>query len=221
MAKKILEKTNNSNIHNLEKSIEDGVNESQINDLIEFYREEHAEEAIIACARTGNQTRKSILYCTAFPCHLCIKKIVAAGIEKVIYIEPYPKSKTYLFEDSVEINNNLTGPHANSASNNEKVIFEQFKGVGPTRYLDLFSLNISNGIRVKRKAEDLLKSTVYKPRMHKIFFSNLINNFLVNEEIVKLISLNLDEDDPIKKIILKLQKINDYKKIYESKYSKI
>ncbi|CAF1022184.1 unnamed protein product [Brachionus calyciflorus] len=69
--------------------IQEAIDKSTLKYLIEFHREVHEEEeAIIGCARNGIISRNSILYSTVFPCHLCTKKIVAAGIKKVIYIEP-------------------------------------------------------------------------------------------------------------------------------------
>ncbi|WP_339916420.1 deaminase [Photorhabdus stackebrandtii] len=63
----------------------------------------HAEiEAILACARSNVSIYNGILYCTTFPCHNCAKHIVASGIRRVIYIEPYPKSKVFDFHpDSI------------------------------------------------------------------------------------------------------------------------
>jgi deoxycytidylate deaminase len=67
---------------------------SHIGDLIEFSRAVHAEmDAIISLARCGTPgIVGSKLYTTTFPCHSCARHIVAAGISKVYYIEPYEKS---------------------------------------------------------------------------------------------------------------------------------
>jgi deoxycytidylate deaminase len=63
-------------------------------DITEFGRPVHAEmEAILSCARIGISPKMGTLYCTTFPCHNCAKHIVAAGIKRVVYVEPYPKSK--------------------------------------------------------------------------------------------------------------------------------
>jgi len=72
--------------------------ESRIKDLTEFGRVVRAEmEALMMCARNNVSARKSTLFCTTFPCHNCAKHIIAAGVERVIYIEPYPKSKALEF----------------------------------------------------------------------------------------------------------------------------
>lgn len=53
----------------------------------------HAEMfAITDAARRGLSVRDATLYCTTFPCHMCARHIIASGIRKVVYIEPYPKS---------------------------------------------------------------------------------------------------------------------------------
>lgn len=125
---------------------------SKISDLTEFGRVVHAEmEAILACSREGMSTVDSVLYCTTFPCHNCAKHIIASGIKKVIYVEPYPKSKALEFhsesiklESSFETNND----------DQQKVIFEPFIGVGPRRFLDLFSMSLGSGFKLKRKEKN-------------------------------------------------------------------
>ena len=44
------------------------------------------------------------LYTTTFPCHNCTRHIVASGIAKVYYIEPYAKSLALeLHNDAIEL----------------------------------------------------------------------------------------------------------------------
>lgn len=52
----------------------------------------HAEEnAFLQIAKYGGQAIKGgILFTTASPCELCSKKAYQLGIEKVVYIDPYP-----------------------------------------------------------------------------------------------------------------------------------
>jgi len=50
-------------------------------------------EALLSCARSGARVRGGTLYTTTFPCHNCAKHLVGAGIARVIFVEPYPKSK--------------------------------------------------------------------------------------------------------------------------------
>ncbi|MFD0707957.1 anti-phage dCTP deaminase [Photorhabdus akhurstii] len=121
---------------------------SKIKDITEYGRVVHAEmEAILACARSNISTHNGILYCTTFPCHNCAKHIVASGIKRVVYIEPYPKSKAFDFHpDSISI------PEEKVSDN--KVIFEPFVGVGPRCFFNLFSTNIGVGYKIKRKDKE-------------------------------------------------------------------
>ncbi|NBA98401.1 anti-phage dCTP deaminase [Pseudomonas sp. R5(2019)] len=124
---------------------------SRIRDLTEFGRVVHAEmEALLSCSRSGTSCSNAYLYCTTFPCHNCAKHIIAAGIKRVVYVEPYPKSKALEFyADSIELNTTLDKP-----SNIERVIFEPFTGVGARRFLDFFSMNLGAGSKLKRKNKD-------------------------------------------------------------------
>jgi deoxycytidylate deaminase len=120
---------------------------SPIRDLTEYGRVVHAEmDALMSCSRNGIRTAGTTLYCTTFPCHNCAKHIVAAGIKRVVYIEPYEKSKASEFhEDSIVFGTD--GP------DHGKVRFEPFMGIGPRRFFDLFSMNLSSGYEVIRKKE--------------------------------------------------------------------
>ena len=63
-------------------------------DIGEFSRPVHAEmAALIDAARRGVPVNGHSLYVTTFPCHNCAKHIVAAGIQRVVYLEPYSKSR--------------------------------------------------------------------------------------------------------------------------------
>ena len=107
---------------------------AQIMDVIEFSRTVHAEMAAISdAAKRGVSVKGSVLYCTTFPCHLCAKHIVASGIEKVIYIQPYPKSQVKsLYEDSIEID------PGDDKKIEQMVIFVPFQGIAPTLFKRLF-----------------------------------------------------------------------------------
>jgi deoxycytidylate deaminase len=100
-------------------------------DLLEFGRDIHAEmSAICDAARNGLSLGGSSLYTTTFPCHLCAKHIVASGIRRVVYLEPYPKSYAQeLHEDSIEVEGN---------ADTKRVNFAPFIGISPYRYRDLF-----------------------------------------------------------------------------------
>lgn len=102
-----------------------------LRDITEFGRAVHAEmDALLDAARRGVSVRECTLYTTTFPCHNCARHIIAAGIRRVVFIEPYPKSKAELLhEDSIAIAQSEAGDH---------VDFQPFVGVSPRRYLKLF-----------------------------------------------------------------------------------
>jgi deoxycytidylate deaminase len=106
---------------------------SDVRNLIEFSRAVHAEmEAIISVGRSGaSGLVGGTLYSTTFPCHNCARHIVAAGIGRVIYIEPYTKSLALkLHEDAISIHEKDSGG---------KVIFLQYEGVAPRNMIRLFN----------------------------------------------------------------------------------
>ncbi|MCG6382054.1 anti-phage dCTP deaminase [Vibrio fluvialis] len=143
----------------LEKGLVDGqqelelhkvLKESKISDLTEFGRVVHAEmDALLSCSRAGIPTTGSTLYCTTFPCHNCAKHIIASGITRVVYVEPYPKSRALDFHsESIQLKSEL---EVISNNTNELVSFEPFIGVGPRRFLDLFSMSLGSGSKLRRK----------------------------------------------------------------------
>ena len=81
------------------------VGKSKAMDLLEFGRIIHAEmSAICDASRKGLSIEGATLYCTTFPCHICAKHIVASGITRVVYLEPYPKSyAAELHGDPIEV----------------------------------------------------------------------------------------------------------------------
>lgn len=120
---------------------------TRIMSLTEFGRAVHAEmEAILAAGRIGVTVRGFDLYTTTFPCHNCAKHIVAAGIKKVVYIEPYPKSLAQtLHEDAILF--------SEDENDERKTVFEPFVGVAPRIYPVLFSMQTPDGRRLKRKTK--------------------------------------------------------------------
>ncbi len=113
---------------------------SAIMDVTEYGRVVHAEMcAICDAARLGRSVKGATLFCTTFPCHNCTKHILAAGIKRVVYMEPYPKSKAKdLHQNEIEIENEAPG----------RVAFVPFLGISPFRYRDIFQKTI------KRKRDD-------------------------------------------------------------------
>jgi cytidine deaminase len=110
---------------------ENCIKDSKIMDLLEFGRDIHAEmSAISDAARHGLSVKDATLYCTTFPCHICAKHIIAVGILKVVYIEPYPKSYAEeLHADAI---------HIEGDGKDGKVGFCRFIGISPFRYRDFF-----------------------------------------------------------------------------------
>ena len=126
---KLLSKGTNSD------QLRTALKETPIKNLIEYSRSIHAEmEAIVSASRTGKSGMVGgTLYTTTFPCHNCARHIVAAGISKVYYVEPYAKSLALdLHSDAISLLENQK----------EKVSFLQYEGVGPNSILKLFQHGI-------------------------------------------------------------------------------
>jgi deoxycytidylate deaminase len=126
---------------------------SKLMDITEYGRAVHAEmDALLTCARTGVGTVGATLFTTTFPCHNCTRHIIASGIKRVVYIEPYPKSMaSKLHKDSIE----LPGTRAFDMKDGRvRIPFEAFVGIGPRRFFDLFSMRMSSGYPTKRKRQD-------------------------------------------------------------------
>lgn len=131
----ILEVLETLNIKHKEEALKN-LQDSQIMDALEYGRVVHAEmSAISDAARTGRVLKNGTLYCTTFPCHMCAKHIVASGIKRVVFLEPYPKSLvSRLHQDSIEVEQKERGKYKNYP----KVNFEHFSGVTPRRFDILF-----------------------------------------------------------------------------------
>ncbi len=108
---------------------------TQFMNIGEYGRTVHAEmAAILDAARRGIEINGATLYTTTFPCHNCTRHIIAAGIMKVVYIEPYPKSlASNLHYDAVLIES--------ISAQDGKISFEPFVGIAPRKYFTLFSMN--------------------------------------------------------------------------------
>lgn len=141
-------------------ALKDVISKSDIKSITEYGRAVHAEmAAITTSSRLGISAKDCNLYTTTFPCHNCAKHIIAAGIKRVVYVEPYPKSLAFVLHgDAASINNKETHP--------KTVIFEPFIGIGPRRFFDLFSMTLSNGDEIMRNRDGVIidfektKSTV-------------------------------------------------------------
>lgn len=144
-----------------QEDVREAISGTRIKDLIEFSRSIHAEmEAIMSVAREGRHSLVgSILYTNTYPCHNCARHIVAAGIKKVVYIEPYIKSlATKLHSDAItEIPHDIDddGNKIESPKNQTQVFFQQFDGVAPQSYLKLFRPSAERKEGGKRRTDDL------------------------------------------------------------------
>jgi deoxycytidylate deaminase len=150
--------------------------DSKLFDVIEFGRSVHAEMAAISqAARLGVSLQGSRLFCTTFPCHICARHIVAAGIREVVFVEPYEKSRTAeLYSDSIVVE-----PHETSSV---RANFKPFVGVAPRRYMDFFQLS------GERKTDDgkILKQNdiAAEPRLKRIVLTYLLVEQKVVDELV-------------------------------------
>ncbi len=167
------------------KEAKNRLEQARIMNLTEFGRAVHAEmEAILSAGRTGISTRGASLFCTTFPCHNCTKHIVAAGIETVYYVEPYPKSLGLeLHGDAICLDESVPG----------RVNFSTFVGVAPRRYFDLFSMKTREGVKIKRKDKSgrlvegklnfRLRMALYKPlELEKMAAEDLVEVRRTREE---------------------------------------
>jgi hypothetical protein len=92
--------------------------------------------ALIDAARRGVAVNDHSMYVTTFPCHNCAKHIIAAGIRKVVFLEPYSKSRaTHLHHEEICLE------PADGQEEKGRVTFFAFSGVAPRQYQQLFSMS--------------------------------------------------------------------------------
>ena len=151
--------------------------QTEIGDITEYGRVVHGEmEALLACARNNISCRGATLYATTFPCHNCAKHIIAAGIKRVLYIEPYPKSKAFQF---------YTAEISDAVEDDNKVVFMPFTGVGPQRFMDLFAVSSTRWYAKKRKDKNG-KKLDWKPEEAELRNSSPLLNYLDAEQTALL-----------------------------------
>lgn len=104
---------------------------SRVLSLIEFGRVAHAEmSAITQAARKSGSIRESTIFTTSYPCHMCMRLIIAAGITRVVYVDPYPKS---LAEEMYATELKTIGDGGDG-----RVLVEPFNGASWSIYPDVF-----------------------------------------------------------------------------------
>lgn len=122
-------------VTSLDKILDEMMKKSGIKNLTEYSKAVHAEmDSILKLARNGHGIPKnSSMFVTTYPCHNCAKHIVASGITKVYYIEPYEKSLAQkLHYDSIT---------SNPDSGESKVKFIPFDGVAPRQFQKFFKMH--------------------------------------------------------------------------------
>jgi deoxycytidylate deaminase len=153
---------------------------ARVLNLMEFMRALHAEmDALLTAQRNGVSARHTTLFCTTFPCHECAKLIIGAGVSRVVYIEPYPKSRVaHMYKTEITTEPfaalcnacdaaSTSADECSSCGSKDLVKFEKgncvacgslhrvefrpFVGVGPRRYLELFAMTSLEGLKFKRK----------------------------------------------------------------------
>jgi cytidine deaminase len=116
----------------LHTSLPGDLRNAGLKELTEFGRAVHAEmNALLDAARRGAPVAGATLYTTTFPCHNCARHIIGAGILRIVFIEPYAKSRAVDLHDDA-----LTAGSPSSPKG--KIRFDAFVGVAPRRYLEMF-----------------------------------------------------------------------------------
>ncbi|MFP7672684.1 anti-phage dCTP deaminase [Marivita sp. S0852] len=113
-----------------DESLKKAIKKSLVSKVTEYGRMVHAEmNALTDAARLGRSVNGASIYVTTYPCHNCAKNLIASGINRIVFIEPYPKSKVEtLYKDIV----------ASDSSDEPTVSIEHFFGISPRRYRDIF-----------------------------------------------------------------------------------
>lgn len=152
---------------------------SMLSDIIEYGRMVHAEmNALTDAARFRRSTHGATLYCTTMPCHMCTKLIIAAGIKRVVYVQPYVKSLAgELFQDSVVFDQD-----EDDAS---KVRFVTLKGVTPTGFKRAFA-------KSERRKEDNGAAKVWDKKQARPNFLTTIP-YYKDTEIESLVELQRND----------------------------
>jgi deoxycytidylate deaminase len=168
-------------------SLQDKLKNTRSMNLTEFTRAVHAEmEALLSAAKIGVSVRGATLYTTTFPCHNCTKHIVGAGIERVVYIEPYPKSLAYdLHKDAIIVDEPFRKNDTATPIDN-RIAFDAFVGIAPRRYADLFSMTSKSGRIIRRKDELGKPDPNIGLRLHPQIGSYQDREDLVAKDVAKL-----------------------------------
>jgi deoxycytidylate deaminase len=103
LSTELREQTTDDRLHAVWGGSKRSLRSTRMMSLIEFGRVVHAEmSAITFAARSNVSVLGATLYTTAFPCHMCMRLIISAGIARVVYVDPYPKSMAFeMYPDAI------------------------------------------------------------------------------------------------------------------------
>ncbi len=147
------------------------IRDAELFDVIEYGRTVHAEmAALLSALRQGVDVTGATIYVTTFPCHECSRHLIASGIKRVVFVEPYAKSKALaLHPDAVTVSefdspSTIYDPAGSDAqegrpsrwpSLEQTVLFDAFCGLAPRRHQQLFSGNPRKYGRKERREKFL------------------------------------------------------------------
>jgi deoxycytidylate deaminase len=154
-----------------QQRLEGDLRQAGLGELTEFGRAVHAEmNAVLDAARRGVSVQDMTLYSTTFPCHNCARHMIGAGITRVVFIEPYIKSRAgELHEDALDIE--LSG------SGGRKVSFTPFVGVAPRRYLEFFDASQRSRLGRVAREKDGRKQEFEKKAALPVFADASLEQF--------------------------------------------
>lgn len=160
---------------------------SRVTNVIEFGRIIHAEMAAVTqAARFGLPVQDTTLYCTTFPCHMCARHLIASGITKVVYIEPYPKSLVReLYPDSIVVDPEAERPGFLS--------FVPFAGAAPRRFAEFFEKTKRKDSSGYANTWDKSKAAPSESRLVSIYTTQ---EFYANKDLVSKIKEHHFNESP-------------------------
>lgn len=131
-------------------AIAEKLERTRLKEITEYGRAVHAEmEALLACGRSGHSSLGTTLYVTTYPCHNCARHLIAAGVRRVVFVEPYPKSRALELHDQDVVE--VAPGHAAKEGEQTRVCFEPYLGVGPRRFFDYFSMGLGGSYDLVRR----------------------------------------------------------------------
>ncbi|MDQ4144703.1 MAG: hypothetical protein M3198_13360 [Actinomycetota bacterium] len=147
------------------KNLEQDLLAEKLRELTEFGRAVHAEmDSLLDAARRGVPVRGCSLHTTTFPCHNCARHIIGVGIMRVVFVEPYSKSRASdLHAHDLRLGDS-------TADQGGAVRFDPFRGVAPRRYLEFFDMRARERAGQPRMdTEGCVRSDFDKRTAHPLF----------------------------------------------------